>query len=74
MKNKEFLEINLSQFGVWEDLQMIYLLFIFNFLLLIELGLTDWAEINLSFNYWAHFIIFFYFLWVGLRLYFTDQA
>jgi hypothetical protein len=39
MKNKELLEINLSQCGVWEDLQMIYLLFIFNFLLLI--------------NYWA---------------------
>jgi hypothetical protein len=36
MKNKEFLEINLSQFGVWKDLQMIYLLFIFNFLLLID--------------------------------------
>jgi hypothetical protein len=36
MKNKEFLKINLSQFGVWEDLQMIYLLFIFIFLLLIE--------------------------------------
>jgi hypothetical protein len=33
MKNKESLEINLSQFGVWEDLQMIYLPFIFNFLL-----------------------------------------
>jgi hypothetical protein len=36
MKNKEVLEINLCQFGVWEDFQMIYLLFIFNFLLLIE--------------------------------------
>jgi hypothetical protein len=24
MKNNEFLEINLSQFGVWEHLQMIY--------------------------------------------------
>jgi hypothetical protein len=36
MKNKKFLEINLSQFGVWESLQMIYLLFIFNFLLLID--------------------------------------
>jgi hypothetical protein len=34
MKNKTKIEINLSQFGVWEDLQMIYLLFIFNFLLL----------------------------------------
>jgi hypothetical protein len=30
------LEINLSQFGVWEGLQMIYLLFIFNFLLFID--------------------------------------
>jgi hypothetical protein len=39
MKNKEFLEINLNQFGVWEDLQMIYLHFIFNFLLLID----SWA-------------------------------
>jgi hypothetical protein len=36
MKSKEFLGINLSQFGVWEDLQMIYLLFIFNFLLLTD--------------------------------------
>jgi hypothetical protein len=36
MKNKEFLEINLSQFRVWEHFQMIYLLFIFNFLLFIE--------------------------------------
>jgi hypothetical protein len=36
MKNKEFLEINLSQFGAWEDLQMIYLLFIFYFLLFID--------------------------------------
>jgi hypothetical protein len=36
MKNKELLEINFSQFAVWEDLQMIYLLFIFNFLLLID--------------------------------------
>jgi hypothetical protein len=35
MKNKEFLEKKLSQFGVWEDLQIIYLLFIFNFLLFI---------------------------------------
>jgi hypothetical protein len=33
---KKNLKINLSQFGVWEDLQMIYLLFIFNFLLFIE--------------------------------------
>jgi hypothetical protein len=33
MKNKEFLEINLNQFGVWDDLQMIYFLFIFHFLL-----------------------------------------
>jgi hypothetical protein len=32
------LEINLSQFGVWKDFQMIYLLFILNFLLLIGLG------------------------------------
>jgi hypothetical protein len=39
MKNKEFLEINLNQFGVSEDLQMIYLLFIFNFLLFI----ANWA-------------------------------
>jgi hypothetical protein len=39
MKNKEFLEINLSQFGVWKDLQMIYLLFIFDFLLFID----SWA-------------------------------
>jgi hypothetical protein len=31
MKNNEFLEIILSRFGVWEDLQMIYLLFIFKF-------------------------------------------
>jgi hypothetical protein len=36
MKNKEFLEINLSQFEIWEGLQMIYLVFIFNFLLLID--------------------------------------
>jgi hypothetical protein len=36
MKNKEYLEINLSQFGVWEHFQMIYLLFIFNSLLLID--------------------------------------
>jgi hypothetical protein len=41
MKNKKNLKINLSQFGVWKDLQMIYLLFIFNFLLLIE----SWALI-----------------------------
>jgi hypothetical protein len=33
MKNNKFLERNLSQFGVWEDLQMIYLLFDFIFLL-----------------------------------------
>jgi hypothetical protein len=39
MKNKKKLEINLSQFGVWEELQMIYLLFIFNFLLFI----ANWA-------------------------------
>jgi hypothetical protein len=37
MKNKKKLEINLSQFGVWEDLQMIYLVFIFNFQLLTEI-------------------------------------
>jgi hypothetical protein len=36
MKNKKNLKINLSQFGVWEDLQMIYLFFIFNFLLFID--------------------------------------
>jgi hypothetical protein len=42
MKNKEILEINLSQFGVWEDLQMIYLPFYFNFLLLIEF----WVLLN----------------------------
>jgi hypothetical protein len=35
MKNKEFLRINLSQFGVWEDLQIIYLLFYFIILLII---------------------------------------
>jgi hypothetical protein len=29
MKSKEFLEVNLSQFGVGENLQMIYLLFYF---------------------------------------------
>jgi hypothetical protein len=34
MKNKNKLKINLSQFGVWKDLQMIYLLIKFNFLLL----------------------------------------
>jgi hypothetical protein len=39
MENKEFLEINLSQFGVQESPQMIYLLFIFNFLLLTD----SWA-------------------------------
>jgi hypothetical protein len=33
MKNKKKLEKNLNQFGVWEDLQMIYLFFIFIFLL-----------------------------------------
>jgi hypothetical protein len=33
MKNKKILETKLSKFVVWEDLQMIYLLFIFNFLL-----------------------------------------
>jgi hypothetical protein len=36
MRNKEFLEISLNQFVVWEHFQMIYLLFIFNFLLLID--------------------------------------
>jgi hypothetical protein len=36
MKNKEFLEINLSQFGVQEHFKMIYLFFTFNFLLLID--------------------------------------
>jgi hypothetical protein len=36
MKNKKIIEINLSQFRIWEDLQIIYLLFIFNFLLLID--------------------------------------
>jgi hypothetical protein len=36
MRNKEFLEINLSRFEVWEHIQIIYLLFIFNFLLLID--------------------------------------
>jgi hypothetical protein len=35
-KNKEFLEINLNQFGIWKNLQMIYLPFIFNFMLFIE--------------------------------------
>jgi hypothetical protein len=39
MKNKEFLEINLNQFRVWKDLQIIYLLFILNFLSFIE----SWA-------------------------------
>jgi hypothetical protein len=39
MENKEILETNLSRFGVWEHFQMIYLLFIFNFLLLID----SWA-------------------------------
>jgi hypothetical protein len=46
MKNKEFLGTNLSQFRVWESLQMIYLPFIFNFLLFTELGLIDWANID----------------------------
>jgi hypothetical protein len=46
MKNKEFLEINLSQFGVWESLQMIYLFFIFLFPVIYwELGLMNWAEL-----------------------------
>jgi hypothetical protein len=36
MKNKKNVKINLSQFGVWKGLQMIYLLFIFNFLLFID--------------------------------------
>jgi hypothetical protein len=34
MKNNGFLEINLSQFGVLEHFQIIYLLIKFNFLLL----------------------------------------
>jgi hypothetical protein len=34
MKNNGFLEINLSQFGVWEHIQMIYLIIKFNFMLL----------------------------------------
>jgi hypothetical protein len=45
MKNKELLEINLSQFGVWESLQMIYSLFVFNFLLFNLMGLMEWAKI-----------------------------
>jgi hypothetical protein len=45
MKNKELLEINLSQFGVWEDLQMIYLLFIFYFSVINwHLSLMNWAD------------------------------
>jgi hypothetical protein len=36
MKNKEFLETNLSKFGVQKHFKMIYLFFIFNFLLLID--------------------------------------
>jgi hypothetical protein len=36
MKNKEILETNLSQFGVQEHFQIIYLLFIYNILFLIE--------------------------------------
>jgi hypothetical protein len=44
MKNKEFLEINLSQFGVWKHSQMIYLLFTFNCSVINLLsGLIDWA-------------------------------
>jgi hypothetical protein len=34
MKNNGFLKINLSQFEVWEHIQIIYLLIKFNFLLL----------------------------------------
>jgi hypothetical protein len=56
MKNKEFLEINLSQFGVWKHFQIIYLLFIFNFLLLIDY----WASDN-----WARFYFYFFFRWLG---------
>jgi hypothetical protein len=36
MKDKKNLKKKLSQFRIWEDLQMIYLLFILNFLLLID--------------------------------------
>jgi hypothetical protein len=36
MKNKKILETNLSQFGVQEHFQMIYLLLNFSFLLLIN--------------------------------------
>jgi hypothetical protein len=39
-EKREFLETNLSRFGVWEHFQMIYLLFIFNFLSLIDF----WAK------------------------------
>jgi hypothetical protein len=38
MKNNGFLEINLSQFGVWEHFQIIYSLINFIFLLLTKLG------------------------------------
>jgi hypothetical protein len=46
MKNKEFLETNLSRFRVWEYFQMIYLLFIFSLSVIywiLFLGLVNWA-------------------------------
>jgi hypothetical protein len=51
MKNKKKLEINLCQFGVWEDLQMIYLLFNFNFLILIEFGALTVGPTLFSFSF-----------------------
>jgi hypothetical protein len=60
MKTKKKLEINLSQFRVWKDLQMIYLLFIFIFLLFID----SWVELILGAR-----LISFIFLCVGLISY-----
>jgi hypothetical protein len=62
MKNKEFLETNLSQFGVWEDLQMVYSLFIFNFLLFNWVGLCKLGQ-DLFFTGWAHFIFLISLSW-----------